>query len=265
MPKKPKSPSVADENTHVGVASVNRALSILAVFQNSQPRLNLSEIAEQTKLYKSTVLRLLSSLIEANFVQRFPDDRYGLNYEVARLYEVYRGSFSLEQVVQPELQDLVNKTGESAAYHVRQGDMRLCLYRVDSPHPIRDHIKAGDVLPLNRGAGGRVLVAFSMSKEPSQGTNSKEPSQGTNSKEQSQGTNEDEQIYQKIREQGYFAGIGDRDSGVGGISAPVFDTRGQLAGAITLTMPAERFNEQLITPVIEVSRRLGTRLCFICD
>ncbi|MBF24111.1 IclR family transcriptional regulator [Pusillimonas sp. DMV24BSW_D] len=240
MPKKPKSPSVADENTQVGAASVNRALSILAVFQKSQPRLSLSEIAEQTKLYKSTVLRLLSSLISANFVQRFPDDRYGLNYEVARLYEVYRGSFSLEQVVQPELQDLVSKTGESAAYHVRQGDMRLCLYRVDSPHPIRDHIKVGDVLPLNRGAGGRVLVAYSA--------------------EISQRTNKDEQIYQQIREQGYFAGIGDRDSGVGGISAPVFDTRGHLAGAITLTMPAERFNEQFITAVIEASRRLGARI-----
>ena len=45
-------------------------------------------------------------------------------------------------MVLPELRALVEATGESAAYHVRQGATRLCLYRVDSPHPIRDHIKA---------------------------------------------------------------------------------------------------------------------------
>ena len=37
-------------------------------------------------------------------------------------------------------------------------------YRVDSPHPIRDHAKAGDILPLARGAGGRVLMVYSGAK-----------------------------------------------------------------------------------------------------
>ena len=63
-------------------------------------------------------------------------------------------------MVMPVLRALVQATGESAAYHVRQGRERLCLYRVDSPHPVRDHARAGDLLPLDKGAGGRVLVAF---------------------------------------------------------------------------------------------------------
>lgn len=80
--------------------------------------------------------------------------------EVARLNAAYAASFSLDRVVMPMLRELVAATQESAAYHVAQADARLCLYRVDSPQPIRDHIKAGDVLPLDRGTGGRTLVAF---------------------------------------------------------------------------------------------------------
>ena len=38
------------------------------------------------------------------------------------------------------------------------------LHRVDSDQPLRDHVKAGDLLPLNRGAGGRVLMAFGGTK-----------------------------------------------------------------------------------------------------
>ena len=60
----------------------------------------------------------------------------------------------------PALRKLVIQTGESAAYHARQGNAHLCLYRVDSPHPVGAHVRAGDVLPPYRGAGRRVLVAF---------------------------------------------------------------------------------------------------------
>ena len=77
--------------------------------------------------------------------------------EIARLHGLYAASFSLDAVVLPVLRELVAATGESAAYHVRQaqGDSwaRLCLYRVDSPHVVRDHVRAGDLLPADRGAG----------------------------------------------------------------------------------------------------------------
>src|SRR5690606_15770887 len=111
--------------------------------------------------HKSTVLRLLASLQHAQLILRSEEGRYRLGPGIARLYAVYASSFSLESAVMPELRKLVAATGESAAFHVRQGDARLCLYRVDSPNPVRDHIRAGDLLPLDKGAGGHVLMAFS--------------------------------------------------------------------------------------------------------
>ena len=132
MPKKAAQPSVADQQAAPGgAAAVDRALSLLAAFRLGDAALSLTDLAERTQLYKSTVLRLLASLEHAGLVQRRSDGDYSLGAEVARLNAVYAASFSLDAAVLPVLQALVAATRESAAFHVRQGEQRLCLYRVD--------------------------------------------------------------------------------------------------------------------------------------
>ena len=116
---------------------------------------------------------------------------------------------------------------------------RLCLFRVDSPHPVRDHIRAGDVLPLERGAGGRVLSAFGA------GNAAHRPSA------------EERRLYASIRADGYFAALGDRLDGVAGVSAPVFDAHGQIAAALILTLPEHRWQESHVAQVLAAARRLS--------
>ena len=242
MPRKAQTESVADAHAAPGgVAAVDRALSLLAAFRQGDLSLSLAELAARTRLYKSTTLRLLASLEHSGLVQQLDDGRYALGAELARLNGVYAASFSLDRVVLPVLRRLVAQTGESAAYHVQQGQgadaVRLCLYRVDSPHPVRDHIKAGDVLPADRGSGARVLIAF----DP----------------QRSRAAMRDRKLYAAIRERGYFAAEGDRLAGVAGISAPVFGPDGQIAAALTLTMPAHRYDERHVKPVLEAARELS--------
>lgn len=235
MPKKAIEPSIADENSALGgVAAVDRALSLLAAFRAGEGTLTLSELAQRSRLYKSTVLRLLASLEHGRLVVRKADGEYALGPEVARLNAIYTGSFSMESEVMPVLRDLVSRTQESAAFHVRQGADRLCLYRVDSPHIVRDHTKAGDLLPLDRGAGGRVLIAFGGAKGAA---------------------------YEAIRKRGFVELDGDRVRDLSGISAPVFGPDGQLAGAVTLTMPTSRKRPNFVQAVrkaaADLTRRLG--------
>src|SRR5512140_2328231 len=130
MPRKAQIESVAAaDGAPGGAAAVDRALSLLAAFRTGDVSLSLAELAVRTRLYKSTALRLLASLEHARLVQRLDDGRYALGSEVARLNTLYAASFSLDRVVVPVLRELVGKTGESAAYHVRQGQARLCHYR----------------------------------------------------------------------------------------------------------------------------------------
>jgi len=234
MPRKSALPSLADRDAAPGgAAAVDRALSLLGAFRAGDTALALAELAERTRLYKSTVLRLLASLEHARLVQRNVDGSYSLGPEVTRLHSIYADSFSLEAQVLPVLRSLVAATRESAAFHVRQGDRRVCLYRVDSPQLVRDHIRAGDTLPLTRGAGGRVLLAFGGARGAA---------------------------HERIRRDGVLELSGDRVPGLTGISAPVFDGSGALVGALTLTLPTERLRSGFAAAVKAGARRLSEQL-----
>ena len=235
MPKRPAVPSLADEHAPAGgSAAVDKALCLLALFRREQGLLTLTELAERSRLYKSTVLRLLTSLRHAGVVQRQRDGRYLLGPEVARLSAVYTASFSLDAVVMPVLRELVALTAESASFHIRQGAQRLCLYRVDSPQPVRDSAKAGDLMPIDRGAGGRVILAF-------------EGAAGA--------------TYDRIRTECVAVLRGDRVPELAGISSPVFGADASLVGAVTLTMPSGRLHPRTQPPfVIDAAARITGRL-----
>jgi DNA-binding IclR family transcriptional regulator len=162
MPKKSIQLSLAEQTPAMGgVAAVDKALSLLTVFRQGETALTLSDFAERTSMHKSTCLRLLASLQHSNFIQRTLGGNYALGREILRLQGIYMAGFALGDVVYPILQDLVKKTKESVAYSVIQGTgqeaQRLCLYRAHSEQMLRDHIREGDLLPLSRGAGGRVF------------------------------------------------------------------------------------------------------------
>jgi DNA-binding IclR family transcriptional regulator len=211
-----------------GVASVDKALTILRLFSSQNNALSLIEIAEATGLYKSTALRMLASLGNALLVMKRTDGMYILGPAIASLNAAYQQEQSLETVVIPVLEQLMKSTQESAVFYVRQGDQRLCLYRVDSKQALRDHIKVGDLLPIDKGAGGKVLRAF----------------EGAPGKANAQ-----------IREAMVLAVAGDRVKEISGISSPVFNAEG-LIGVITLTMPTYRFNAKQASIVKTSAQKL---------
>lgn len=211
-----------------GVASVDKALTILRLFTPPNPELTLAQISLETGLYKSTVLRMLASLENAGLITKKIDGRYILGPSVAALHSAYQANASLENIALPILRMLVESTQESAAFYVRHGEKRLCLFRVDSNQALRDHIKTGDLLPLNKGAGGKVLMAF----------------EGATGK-----------IFSKIREDRVLAISGDRVKEIAGISAPVFNAQGFI-GVITLTMPAYRMMDKQKKIVRDSAKKL---------
>ena len=243
MPRKAQTQSASDLNAAPGgAAAVDRALSLLSAFRPGDEALSLAQFAERTQLYKSTVLRLLASLEHARLIRRQDDGRYALGMEIARLHGLYAASLSVDRIVLPVLRALVAATGESAAYHVRQpqGDswVRLCQFRVDSSHVVRDHVRAGDILPNDRGVGARVLIAFGPEAELPRGA-------------------KERKLYDTIRAQGWCALVGDRTAELAGISAPVFHADGSLAAAVTLTMPTHRYDERYIEPVRAAAKELS--------
>lgn len=238
MPRKPAAPSLADEHAaEGGVAAVDRAASLLLAFRAGDSALTLGELSARTRLYKSTALRLLASLAHAGLLRRTAEGLWAPGPQLPRLAALYESASPLQDLALPVMQALVARTRESVALHVRQGDQRLCLLRVDSPQLLRDHVRAGDLLPLDRGAGGRVLLAFGGHKG---------------------------KVYERIRTEGYCLAHGDRVPGLAGVSAPIWRGTGELAGALTLTVPESRFKPRLVDELRQAARRLNEALSSGC-
>jgi len=208
------------ESSEGGVDAVDRAMQILSAFTRQAGTLGLHELANRTGFYKSTLLRLLKSLEKAGMIQRRPDKMFVLGPEVIRLSAVFQHNYSLADSIRPVLKHIIEVTGESASFFVRQGDQRMCLLRENSPRSIRHHAIEGDVMPLNMGSSGRVLTEF-------------------------RDIRADDIPVKLLRALPYVA-FGEFDPEITGISAPVFSMDNSLTGALSLSGPTHRFTARAV-------------------
>src|SRR6266513_5017722 len=144
----------------VGVAAVDRALSILDAFAEHDQKLTLAELSKRTKLYKSTVLRLTKSLEKFGYLRRADDGAYRFGSKVLFLGSLYQRHFHTLDLVPQILRQMVDEIEEGASFYVRDGDHRVCLHRIDSKRAVRDSVHEGERLPLTVGALGHVIRVF---------------------------------------------------------------------------------------------------------
>lgn len=203
------------------IAAVERALQVLSAFRSS-PQLTLSELSKQTNLFKSTLLRILSTLERHGYVARKDDGQYRVGGILYELGSGYIASFQLEEVMKPALAALSAATGESAAFYVRSGARRQCVFRVDSPQAVRHVIVAGQILDLDRAATSLLFRRYESSgRRPDSAANYAELCLAT-------------------------SGIGDVQTA--SVAAPIFDTNGFL-GVMNVSGPVSRFPEAAVARI----------------
>lgn len=141
------------------IAAVARALQVLGAFRAS-PRRTLSELSDQTGLFKSTLLRILSTLERNGYVTRLSDGQYRVGGILFELGSSYAASFDLAEIVKPALSELSRLTGESAAFYVRAGTQRQCVFRVESSQTVRHVITAGQIVDLDDAATSQLFRRY---------------------------------------------------------------------------------------------------------
>jgi DNA-binding IclR family transcriptional regulator len=199
-----------------GVDAVERALSLLRCFEKSGEELTLALLAQRSGLYKSTILRLSASLVHMGFLQRSPSGLFRLGSELRRLGQLSSAKVPLASLVRPALADLTAKTQETASFYVRDGDERICLYRVNSPRAMRHHLDEGTRRPLLGGAAGYILWAF-------------DPDAPLDAE------------MTRVRNRGWVFSEGRRDPDLGAVAVPLLNRQGELLGALSVSGLRSRF------------------------
>lgn len=236
------------------VRSVERALAILDCFSVENTSFSLVELAKEIQLSASTTLRLLSTLEKNNYLYRNPSNsRYYLGARIAQLGNAVFTNMDICQEAQPFLQDLCKKYNESVGIYERNGDLRVCIARINSNQTLRSVLMVGNTYPLTRGAAGRVLLAY-MPAADQERLLKDDPF-----------TTMDALV--QVKKDGYTISEGERDPAVESIAAPVFDADGNVSDAIFLTGPAGRLQshsrpdliEDLCQAALKLSIQMGYR------
>jgi DNA-binding IclR family transcriptional regulator len=223
-----------------GVGVLDKAVVILSFIAEGGPA-TLAEVVGGTGLSRPTAHRLLSALEAHRLVGR-NGGRYSLGVRLLAWGSGAAGS-SLVEAARTTLVALRDETGESTQLYVREGDRRVCVASVErAGGGLKDVVPVGAVLPLDRGSGGKVLLAWA----------------------------EDGERFlrlaelEEVRRRGWAESVAEREAGVASVSAPVFGPGGELRAAVCASGPVSRLGkhpgERLAGAVVEAAREIGTAL-----
>ena len=215
-----------------GEANSSRSIEILLQFASAQV-LTAAQISTRTGIPASAVYRHLAVLLQSGLVATANNrGQFSAGPETLRLAAHFRQESIVRSHVSSTLQQLCDETQELAAYLVVSGMQALCVDAVEGPQMLRCSYSPGRSQPLYRGASAMALLAH-LSPERRSGIISALALDTA-------GEDALRQELQIVAHRGFALSNGAVDAGVWGVSFPVFDSSGQLAGAVSSMAPSAR-------------------------
>ena len=178
---------------------------------------SLADLVRTTDLPRPTAHRLAVALEQHGLLVRDRDGRFALGGRVAGW--AVAADRALIERARPVLAALVDETGESAQLYVREGDVRVCVAMHERASGLRDTVPLGAVMPLTKGSGGKVLLAWAADRDRFDVAPS---------------------TLAAVRKRGWAESSGEREPGVASVSAPIRDHTGTVLAAVSVSGPAER-------------------------
>lgn len=231
------SDDIDTKQSGTSLRTLERGLDVLDCFRHDSARLSLTEISAKIGLNPSTTFRILATLEGRNYIKRDSETKkYQLGSQILYLLSPSLEAFDLRPIALPYMQQLHDIYNESVTLYVMLDGYRVCLDRIETTHGLRRVINIGDRLPLTRGAGGKVLLAWL-------------PEHQRNKLWSADPAIPLEQLEQ-VRQEGFACSISEREEGVAAIAAPIFDATGQVIAALSIAVPTVRITPEAIQAMI---------------
>lgn len=246
-----------------GTRAVQRVLSLLGAFSESNPKRNLTELSAEVGLSKATAHRMLSVLEQEGFVVR-PDGSadFQLGPEMIVLGALALKSVDVRTIARPELEFLANTTHEDASLEILVGTEVLILDQKGGRGLLGIGSEIGTRWPAHATATGKVMLAGAdkAMEEPKGGLPPMTDHTITSWAEWTRSLSE-------IREMGYATNIEELEYGYVAVAAPVMDGGGRTVASLSVGGSEHRLTRDRIPELARevkkaasrVSERLGYR------
>lgn len=222
---------------------VDKIGAILGLYSFERPEWGVGELAQALAAPKSTVSEILSSLATQGLVERTAHGRYRLGWRCFGLNEVLLQTNPLVRESRREMEELVERYGESSHLMVLDRHEAVIVERVRATVAMQILMsRVGLRLPVHSSACGKVLLAWQPWEDVIAMFGDVELKSFTPSTIRSLPQLADE--LQATRERGVAYDRDEMVEGLSCIAAPVFGAGGKVAAAISMSIPSYRFAEE---------------------
>ncbi|WP_238369028.1 IclR family transcriptional regulator domain-containing protein [Heliomarina baculiformis] len=139
------------------IGSLAKGLAVLEAFDGVHPRLSVAQAAEATGLDRAAARRCLLTLTELGYAQ-YDGKFFALNPRVLRLGSHALASMPLTQIVQPWLDQLSERIGESVSVSILDGAEIIYVARAAQRRVMSIGLMPGSRLPAHCTSMGRILL-----------------------------------------------------------------------------------------------------------
>jgi DNA-binding IclR family transcriptional regulator len=254
----PESDIDADGGQSGGVQSVERALTVLEILAR-EGHAGVSEIAEEMGIHKSTVSRLMGSLVSREMVhQNTERGKYQLGFGILRLASSIPGRLSLVHEARPVLESLAEEFKETVNLAVLRSNYAVNVDQAMGPSTLATYDWVGSLTPLHATSSGKVLLAALDAGERDRilketGLRARTSRTITSRKEL------DAQLLE-VAAKGYAVVREEFEIGLNAVAVPVYNHQGEVLGALSISGPAFRFDPEQTPGLLEKLKEAGLKV-----
>jgi len=235
----------------------------LEIISQAKEPMGLPELAKILIVDRSTVHRLLGTLLKRNYVVQDPiNKRYSLGLRVIELSRRALDGINFRAIAKPYLKRLSKETGESTNLFILTNNHAICIDYEASPSPLAVTNDTGIIYIMHATAGGKALLAF-LPEAASQRIIMSAPLSALTPRTITD-VNALQIHLQQVRAQGYALDDEERYMGVRCIAAPIFDHTRKVIAGISMSGPASRVTldkvPELSKFVIRVANDISSEL-----
>ncbi|AJY44925.1 IclR family transcriptional regulator [Martelella endophytica] len=253
---------MSDSNAN-GNPTIERMVIILNALERVPSGLSQAALVEETGLARSTVYRILNSLLDARLLRETSPGTYVFGnrfLELAARVTPTSRFFSLARYLQADLDALAANIGQSCKISVYENGAIMVVAGATAKRPHALSYEIGEYLPVHAGGTSKVLMAY-LPEDERERLLRKNPVALT----ERTITDRDRlrQELAAVRAQGWAEDRGEYSLSVSAFAAPIRDNTGVVIAALSvpfLTTTDEELRDRLRRETLDGAERLSRLL-----
>ena len=233
--------------------SIIKAFILLDAFTNDKKEWGVRELAYKTGYNKSTVHRLLSTLVSLNVIHQNENEKYRLGsklFELGNRVSLYQ---SLITITNQPIKNVALEIQETVLLGTLKDHQVFYINKADSLQGLKISTSIGSYQPIHATASGKLLLAFSSSEK--QDDYFKNNILNSFTKNTITKKTELKNSLQTIQNQKYALDLEEFELGLICIAIPIFNKKGNIIASLSASGPSSRFRIENVQNYITILQK----------